>query len=141
MDNFLLLGDSSPWVRMVIDSAEGQSFQVDVTNLSSSQLKTAFRWVEDHRDAPVIVGEQGLVSLSERDKALLENRDLAFYIPILDAAHFLGIGSLRTAVNQCIVEQMKGMSPAEMRQFLNEPDDLSDEEKDAFTGEGLWSYY
>jgi Skp1 family, dimerisation domain len=155
----LLLGEGSP-VRTAIDnfgeaarSADGQSFQVEVPKLDSALLQTAINWVEAHRSTPTagesayawpvdeITNERGHVKLSEGDKAMLEKKGLDYYVPLLDAAHYLGIESLRWATSQCIAEQLKNKNPDEMRLFLNEPDDLSPDEKEAIRREDVWANY
>ena len=134
-------------------SADGQSFQVDVPKLDHALLERAIAWVKDHKDTPTtgddgyawpvdeITNERRHAKLLEADRAMLENKPLEFYIPLLDAAHYLGIETLRWAVSQCIAQQLKGKTVDEMRAFLNEPDDLSPEEKEQIRKEDVWANY
>jgi len=158
MSTVLLLGEGSP-VRTAIDnfgeaarSADGQSFQVEVPKLASDLLQTAIKWVEAHRSTtagenayawPVdeITNERTHAKLSEGDKSMLEKKGLDYYVPLLDAAHYLGIESLRWATSQCIAEQLRNKTPEEMRLFLNEPNDLTEADKEAIRREDVWANY
>jgi len=129
------LSEGSP-VRTAIDnfgeaakSADGQSFQVEVPKLDHDLLEVAIAWVKDHKDTPTsgdnaydwpvdeITNERKYANLLEADKIMLENKPLEFYIPLLDAAHYLGIETLRWAVPQCIAQQLKGKSVDEMNEL------------------------
>jgi len=145
-----LLKEDSP-VRSAIDTfgdslktGDGKSYQVEVPKLDSYQLGTAIQWVEDHKGkAPYfwavdeITGERRAVQLEKGDRALLEGKALSFYVPLLDAAHYLGITSLRWAIAQCIAQQLRACKTDDEKR-LNERDDLSPKEKEAVRGEDIW---
>jgi len=116
--------------------------------ISLAQLKHVVKWIEDHEGKPEydwsvdeITNERTWAKLSDEDKKLLEPMELAEYIELLDAAHFMGVESLRWSVTQSIAGKIKDKSVDEIRAYFNEPDDLTPEEKEAIRKEDIWANF
>jgi len=106
------------------------------------------KWIEDHDGKPEydwnvdeITNERNWAKLSDADKSFLDPLELVDYIELLDAAHFMGVESLRWAVSQTIAGKIKEKSVDEIRTYFNEPDDLTAEEKDAIRKEDIWANF
>jgi len=121
---------------------------IDLPPISMAQLKAVVKWVEDHEGKPEydwsvdeITNERNWAKLTDEDKKYLEPMELAEYIELLDAAHFMGVESLRWSVTQSIAGKIKDKSVDEIRAYFNEPDDLTPEEKEAIRKEDIWANF
>jgi len=125
-------------------TAEG----ITLPPISIGQLRNVVKWIEDHDGKPEydwsvdeITNERNWAKLSEEDKNFLEPLQLADYIELLDAAHFMGVDSLRWAVSQTIAGKIKDKDVDAIREYFNEPDDLTPEEKEAIRKEDIWANF
>ncbi len=63
-------------------------------------------------------GERSWADLTAEDKQLLEPMKMWQYIPLMEAAHYLGIDSLRFSVAQSIASKLKEMDVDQMRNYF-----------------------
>jgi len=132
---------------MVEILGEQQDEPLPVPEPDSSQLRTAFQWVEDHRHTPHqltvdrITNQCLPIPLNQKDKQLLDGREPTFYASMLVTASYLGVPSLSRALEQTVAafisskprEYLKDLE--EVRKFFGDPKDLSREERDAIEKE------
>jgi Skp1 family, dimerisation domain len=119
--------------------------ELPTPQLDSTQLQTAFEWVEANRHSDYQVAVDRItnqwvpISLSERDRKLVEGKGPAFYASMLEAAHYLGIPSLRQALNQTLAAMLRAMTAEEVRQFLGDPNPPSQEQRAAAKKRDVWA--